>query len=59
MAALPTSLQVDFSLDENTAEASQESNTTVGNKKLPQLPRARGGMSGQEQQERMHVTERQ
>ena len=31
----------------------------VGNKTLPHLPRARGGMSGQEQQERMHVTERQ
>ena len=31
----------------------------VGNKKLPQLPRARGGMSGQEQQERMHAPERQ
>ena len=31
----------------------------VGNKKLLQLPRARGGMSGQEQQERMHATERQ
>ena len=26
---------------------------------LPQLPQVRGGMSGQQQQERMHVTERQ
>ena len=34
-------------------------NETVGNKKLPQLPRVRGGMSGQEQQERMHATDRQ
>ena len=32
---------------------------TVGNKKLPQLPLVRGGKSGSEQQERMHVTERQ
>ena len=31
----------------------------VGNKELPQLPQARGGMSGQGQQERMHATERQ
>ena len=31
----------------------------VGNKELvPHLPQVRGGMSGQEQQERMHVTER-
>ena len=27
----------------------------VGNKKLPQLPRVRGGMSGQQQQKRMHA----
>ena len=32
---------------------------TVGNKKLPQLPQARGGMSGQEQQERLRVIEKQ
>ena len=31
----------------------------VGNNSLLQLTRAPGGMSGQQQQERMHVTERQ
>ena len=31
----------------------------VGNEKSQQLPPARGGMSGQEQQERMHATERE
>ena len=31
----------------------------MGNNGSPQLPRACGGMSGQQQQQRMHVTERQ
>ena len=31
----------------------------VGNNGSPQLPQVRGGMSGHQQQERMHVTERQ
>ena len=33
--------------------------SAVGDEELPQLPQARGGMSEQEQQERMHATERQ
>ena len=32
---------------------------SVGNDILPHLPQVRGGTSEQEQQERMHVTERQ
>ena len=32
---------------------------SVGNKELPQLPQVRGGMSRQQQQVRMHATERQ
>ena len=36
-----------------------EQQECVGNDSSPQLSRAHGGMSGQQQQERMHVTERQ
>ena len=40
-------------------EISHMSWTHVGNKMLPQLPQAHGGMSGQKQEERVHATERQ
>ena len=52
------------SLDKINGSSSFIDSTTlhlmsVGNNSLPQLPRVCGGMSGQQQQERMHATKRQ
>ena len=56
MLVLVWALHIEHSTLKNLLEASLN---CVGNKKLPQAPRARGGMSGQEQQERMRASKRQ